>query len=128
MLKKERYYFVRKYRLNIFLKRTLRSYLAIIFAQKSILKKGIKLFEIISFLEAVSFIVLLCVAMPLKYIWDMPQLVQVVGMAHGVLFILYIVFAIYAWQVLHWSFKKLSIAILCSVVPFGPFYVERNYL
>ena len=128
MLKKERYYFVRKYRLNIFLKRTLRSYLAIIFAQKSILKKGIKLFKIISFFEAVSFIVLLCVAMPLKYIWDMPQLVQVVGMAHGVLFILYIVFAIYAWQVLHWSFKKLSIAILCSVVPFGPFYVERNYL
>ena len=128
MLKKERYYFVRKYRLNIFLKRTLRSYLAIIFAQKNILKKGIKLFKIISFLEAVSFIVLLCVAMPLKYIWDMPQLVQVVGMAHGVLFILYIVFAIYAWQVLHWSFKKLSIAIVCSVVPFGPFYVERNYL
>lgn len=128
MLKKERYYFVRKYRLNIFLKQTLRSYLAIIFAQKSILKKGIQLFKIISFLEAVSFIVLLCVAMPLKYIWDMPQLVQVVGMAHGVLFILYIVFAIYAWQVLHWSFKKLSIAILCSVVPFGPFYVERNYL
>lgn len=128
MLKKERYYFVRKYRLNIFLKRSLRSYLAIIFAQKNILKKGIKLFKIISFLEAVSFIVLLCVAMPLKYIWDMPQLVQVVGMAHGVLFILYIVFAIYAWQVLHWSFKKLSIAIVCSVVPFGPFYVERNYL
>lgn len=127
MLKKERYYFVRKYRLNIFLKQTLRSYLAIIFAQKNILKKGIKLFKIISFLEAVSFIVLLCVAMPLKYIWDMPQLVQVVGMAHGVLFILYIVFAIYAWQVLHWSFKKLSIAIVCSVVPFGPFYVERNY-
>lgn len=128
MLKKERYYFVRKYRLNIFLKRTLRSYLAIIFAQKNILKKGIKLFKIISFLEAVSFIVLLCVAMPLKYILDMPLLVQVVGMAHGVLFILYIVFAIYAWQVLHWSFKKLSIAIVCSVVPFGPFYVERNYL
>ena len=128
MLKKERYYFVRKYRLNIFLKRSLRSYLAIIFAQKNILKKGIKLFKIISFLEAVSFIVLLCVAMPLKYIWDMPQLVQVVGMAHGILFILYIVFAIYAWQVLHWSFKKLSIAIVCSVVPFGPFYVERNYL
>lgn len=92
------------------------------------MKKGIKVFKIISSLEAVSFIVLLCVAMPLKYIWDMPLMVQVVGMAHGVLFMLYIVFAMYAWRVLQWSVKKLMIAIICSVVPFGPFYVERNFL
>jgi len=43
------------------------------------LKKGIKVFKIISSLEAISFIVLLFIAMPLKYIWDMPQLVKVVG-------------------------------------------------
>ena len=55
-------------------------------------------------------------------------MVQVVGMAHGVLFMLYIVFAMYAWRVLQWSVKKLMIAIICSVVPFGPFYVERNFL
>ena len=92
------------------------------------MKKGIKVFKIISSLEAISFIVLLFIAMPVKYIWDTPQLVQIVGMAHGVLFILYIAFAVYAWRVLHWSVKKLFIAIICSVVPFGPFYVERNYL
>ncbi|MEZ7917439.1 MAG: DUF3817 domain-containing protein, partial [Patiriisocius sp.] len=39
------------------------------------MNKGIKVFKIISSLEAISFIVLLCIAMPLKYIWDMPQLV-----------------------------------------------------
>ncbi|MDC1363132.1 DUF3817 domain-containing protein [Flavobacteriaceae bacterium] len=78
------------------------------------MKKGIKVFKIISSLEAISFIVLLFIAMPLKYIWDMPQLVKVVGMAHGVLFILYIAFAIYAWRMLHWSVKKLFIAIICS--------------
>ena len=66
-------------------------------------------------MEAVSFIVLLCVAMPLKYIWDMPQLVQVVGMAHGVLFILYIVFAIYAWQVLHWEFQKTLVLLFYAL-------------
>lgn len=92
------------------------------------MKKGVKVFKIISSLEAISFIVLLCIAMPLKYIWDMPQLVQIVGMAHGVLFLLYIAFAVYVSQLLHWSVKKLFIAVLCSVVPFGPFYVERNYL
>ena len=92
------------------------------------MKKGIKVFKIISSLEAISFIVLLGIAMPLKYIWDMPQLVQIVGMAHGVLFLLYIAFAVYVSQLLNWSVKKLFIAVLCSVVPFGSFYVERNYL
>lgn len=94
----------------------------------SILKKTIKVFKIISTLEAVSFLILLGIAMPLKYIWELPQLVQVVGMAHGVLFLLYIAFAVYVSQLLNWSVKKLFIAVLCSVVPFGPFYVERNYL
>ena len=93
-----------------------------------ILELSIKVFKIISTLEAVSFLILLGIAMPLKYIWELPQLVQVVGMAHGVLFLLYIAFAVYVSQLLNWSVKKLFIAVLCSVVPFGPFYVERNYL
>jgi integral membrane protein len=91
-------------------------------------KKSITLFKIISSLEAISFLVLLGIAMPLKYIWESPQMVQVVGMAHGVLFLLYIAGAVYISQQLNWSVKKLAVAILCSVIPFGPFYVERNYL
>ena len=43
-----------------------------------------KSFKIISALEAISFLVLLGIAMPLKYIWDMPEMVRIVGMAHGV--------------------------------------------
>ena len=66
--------------------------------------------------------------MPLKYIWDMPEMVQIVGMAHGVLFLLYIAGAVYVSQLLNWSLKKLAIAVLCSVIPFGPFYIERKYL
>lgn len=89
---------------------------------------SIKTFKIISTLEAISFLLLLGVAMPLKYIWEMPQMVQTVGMAHGVLFLLYIASAVYISQKLNWSIKKLAIAVFCSVIPFGPFYVERNYL
>ena len=66
--------------------------------------------------------------MPLKYIWGLPQMVQTVGMAHGVLFLLYIAGAVYIYKKLGWTPKQLAIAVFCSVVPFGPFYVERNYL
>jgi integral membrane protein len=92
------------------------------------LDKTIKSFKIISTLEAISFLVLLGIAMPLKYIWELPQMVSIVGMAHGVLFLLYIAGAVYVSQKLNWSLKKLIVAVACSVIPFGPFYVERNYL
>lgn len=89
---------------------------------------SIKAFRLISTLEAISFLVLLGIAMPLKYIWDMPQMVQTVGMAHGILFVLYVAGAIYMYQKLNWTVPQLFIAIMCSVLPFGPFYVERKYL
>lgn len=89
---------------------------------------SIKSFRIISTLEAISFLVLLGIAMPLKYMWDMPQMVQIVGMAHGVLFVLYVLGAIYMFKKLQWSFPDLFIVVACSVLPFGPFYVERKYL
>jgi len=83
---------------------------------------------LISTLEGISFLVLLGIAMPLKYIWDMPQMVQMVGMAHGILFVLYVMGAIYMFKKLEWTVSQLFIAILCSVLPFGPFYVERKFL
>lgn len=100
-----------------------------IFVKKNkTLELSIKLFRLISTLEAISFLVLLGIAMPLKYIWDMPEMVQIVGMAHGVLFVLYVVGAVYMWKKLNWTFTTLFIVVMCSVLPFGPFYVERKYL
>jgi len=92
------------------------------------LEKTIKTFKIISTLEAISFLLLLGIAMPLKYIWDLPQMVQTVGMAHGVLFLLYIAGAVFISQKLNWTIRQLAIAIFCSILPLGPFYVERKYL
>lgn len=88
----------------------------------------VKGFKLISTLEAISFLILLLIAMPLKYIWDMPKSVEIVGMAHGVLFVLYVLGAIWMYNKLNWSIKMLFIAILCSVLPLGPFYIERKYL
>lgn len=89
---------------------------------------SLKSFRLISIFEGVSFLVLLGIAMPLKYIANIPEGVQVVGMAHGILFILYIFGAFFMKQKLNWSFQTLLIVILCSVLPFGPFYAERKYL
>lgn len=97
--------------------------------QKLILMElSVKTFRLVSTLEAISFLVLLGIAMPLKYIWDMPQMVQIVGMAHGVLFVLYVGGALYMYKKLNWSILDLFIVVICSVLPFGPFYVERKYL
>jgi len=89
---------------------------------------SLKSFRLISIFEGISFLVLLGIAMPLKYMANIPEGVQVVGMAHGILFILYIFGAFFMKQKLNWSFQTLLIVILCSVLPFGPFYAERKYL
>lgn len=94
----------------------------------SIVELSVKTFKLISTLEAISFLLLLGIAMPLKYIWDMPEMVQIVGMAHGILFVLYVGGAIYMYKKLNWSIADLFIVVMCSVLPFGPFYVERKYL
>lgn len=89
---------------------------------------SVKTFTIISTLEAISFLVLLGIAMPLKYVWDLPQMVSVVGMAHGVLFVLYIVGAYLMKRKLQWSWGVLFIVLICSVLPFGPFFAEKKYV
>ncbi|SHG41271.1 integral membrane protein [Salegentibacter echinorum] len=85
-------------------------------------------FKYISILEGISFLLLLFIAMPLKYIWDLPQMVEQVGMAHGVLFIAYVMGAIWLFKPLNWNIKQLALILACSLVPFGPFYVEKKYL
>ncbi|PQB04424.1 DUF3817 domain-containing protein [Aureitalea marina] len=85
-------------------------------------------FRKIGILEAISFLLLLGVAMPLKYMMDIPQAVSVIGMAHGILFVVYVLGAFLMKSKLNWSYGILAIVLLCSVVPFGPFYAERKYL
>lgn len=78
--------------------------------------------------EGISLLILLFIAMPLKYIWDDPSWVKVVGMIHGVLFVAYVAWAIWVYLELKWSLKRLALVILASIIPFGTFYVEKKYL
>ena len=88
----------------------------------------LKTFRVISLLEALSFVILLLVAMPIKYILGNPELVRIVGMAHGILFVLYIIGALLFKKKLKCSNQILVVVILCSIIPLGPLYVDRKYL
>lgn len=88
----------------------------------------IKAFRIITLLEGFSLLVLLFLAMPLKYIWNLPQMVQVVGMVHGILFLLFVVLAIMVFYELKWSLKTFGIVMFASVIPFGAIYIDKKHL
>ena len=82
--------------------------------------------RIVGFLEGCSFLILLFIAMPLKYILGMPAAVKQVGMAHGLLFVLYVMAVIVAKVEKDWSFGKMGLALLVSVIPFGTFWADAK--
>lgn len=92
------------------------------------LKTSIGRLRVIGFWEGVSFLVLLLIAMPLKYAYGEPGAVRVVGMAHGILFILYVWAAIQAALDHHWNWKRTSLVLLASLLPAGPFIVDAKLL
>ncbi len=82
--------------------------------------------RLISLVEGVSFLVLLGVAMPLKYFAGVPEVVTVVGAAHGVLFVVYALAAAILTLALRWSPLWFVGAMAASVVPFGTFYLDAR--
>lgn len=88
----------------------------------------LKLFRIIAFFEGISYILLLFIAVPIKYVFDDPTYVKMLGMPHGVLFMIYIIFSFIVNIKLKWNMKELFIILIASLVPLGTFYVDRKYL
>jgi integral membrane protein len=76
--------------------------------------------------EGISFITLLFIAMPVKYIAGEPSLVWYVGWVHGLLFLLYILALVTVKINMDWNFKKTGIAFLASLVPFGTFILDKS--
>lgn len=85
-------------------------------------------FRIIALLEGLSYILLLFIATPIKYMADDPQYVRLLGMPHGLLFIAYIVIAVLISKDLKWSNKTLWIVLVAAIIPFGTFYIDKKYL
>lgn len=87
--------------------------------------KWLKRFRLISIVEGISFLLLLFVAMPLKYMMDLPLAVTYVGWVHGILFVVYIYVVFPTARKMSWNFSKTFFALVASVLPFGPFIFDR---
>jgi integral membrane protein len=92
------------------------------------LKTPLDRLRVIGTWEGVSFLLLLGVAMPLKYFAGWPAAVRVVGMAHGVLFLLYLGAALQAALEHDWPWRRLAAVVVASVLPAGPFIVDARIL
>lgn len=79
-------------------------------------------------LEGISFLLILFITMPLKYYFEMPMPNKVIGMVHGLLFVVYFAFCFVIYSDENWSKKKLIYALIASSVPFGTFIFEKKYL
>jgi len=89
-------------------------------------QKALSLFRKIGWLEGVSFLVLLGIAMPLKYFFGIPMAVTIVGALHGLLFVLYVLAIVYATIALRWKFGRAAGAFLAAFLPFGPFVFDAR--
>jgi integral membrane protein len=77
-------------------------------------------------LEGTSFLLLIFIAMPLKYMADWPWGVKVVGWAHGILFIAYLYISWMQYDKQRISLKALALCFFAALLPFGPFVLEKK--
>jgi integral membrane protein len=80
----------------------------------------------IAFLEGISFLVLLGIAMPLKYLASYPTPVKIVGWIHGLFFVLYLIALADVTKKRQWSRAQVIGALIASVVPFGTFVLDSR--
>jgi integral membrane protein len=82
--------------------------------------------RIVGIAEGISFLVLLLIAMPLKYYMNMPLAVKYVGWAHGVLFIAYVIAVFLAIKAMRWNWFSVLVALGASLLPFGTFVLDKE--
>lgn len=84
------------------------------------------IFRKVAVAEGISYILLIFIAMPLKYWAGLPLAVKYTGWAHGVLFMLYIVFFIMSWMESRWKLQRAAMYLVACLLPFAPFWVDKQ--
>jgi len=96
---------------------------------KNLLLAKVGCLRIIGFLEGVSLLVLIFVAVPMKYYFGNPMGSKIIGPIHGALFLLFVVNAFGLGVEQNWKFRTTTWKVLLAcVIPFGTFYVDRRIL
>jgi len=80
----------------------------------------------LTLVEGISFLVLLGIAMPLKYFAGLPQAVTLAGWLHGLLFLAFCIALTQAHQECHWTFARSGAVLLAALLPFGPFVIDAR--
>ncbi len=88
-------------------------------------QEEISLFKMISTVEGISFLILLFIAMPMKYMFGMPIATKIVGSIHGALFMYYLYMQYKSSSKYGWNFKQNLLFFVASIVPFMTFYTHK---
>ncbi len=85
---------------------------------------SLKTLTMVGYLEGISFLLLLGIAMPMKYMMGIPEAVRFVGTGHGVLFIAYIVILMGTANKVEMPLWAMPTGVIASILPFGPFIFD----
>ena len=82
-------------------------------------------FRLINKIEGISFIILIFIAMPLKYSFGFPIATKIVGMIHGLLVFVFLYQIFEAKKEAGFTWKETAFYTLLSLIPFGSFYTDK---
>jgi integral membrane protein len=95
----------------------------------SLLTTKIGRLRLIGILEGISLLVLIGIAVPLKYVSHEPSLVKIMGPVHGLLFLMFVINTLSVGIDYHWKFSTTTWKVLIAcLIPFGTFYIDRQIL
>ena len=87
---------------------------------------SVSLLRLFTFVEGISYLLLVLVAMPLKYVFDLPLAVRIAGGLHGFLFIAFVLTLLRTHAVQNWTKGKSLSLLLASLVPGSLFWLDRR--
>ena len=90
------------------------------------MKNPVSFVRSVALLEAISYLILLFLAMPLKYLWGMPMAVRIVGALHGALFVVLCFGLIRVLVSTSWPISRALLVFIASLLPFVPFFIDRR--
>jgi integral membrane protein len=88
--------------------------------------KSLERLRIIGNIEGISYLLLLGIAMPMKYMGNMPQAVRIAGSVHGFLFVAFCIALVVVWRTRKWPYEKVAMAFILSIIPFGTFFLDKQ--
>ena len=96
---------------------------------KNLLQSNTGRLRIIAFLEGISLLILIFIAVPMKYFGHDPSLVKAMGPIHGALFLLFVFNTLSVGVEQQWKFKTTTWKVLIAcIIPFGTFYIDSRIL